>query len=175
MAQCHGNARIRGNGDGRRHPGHDLVMEACSCESRSFLSPASKNEGITTLETNDCQTLFGLFDEQCVDVVLRHHRSTRRFRHADSLRSRRGQIEQCAHRKPVVNHNIGHRQGLCATKRQQSRIARPSSDEKHSHRLSLGGSPAPRPLGPLMPKVTARERRFSEEEEIFSTKFGYTS
>jgi hypothetical protein len=131
-----GDARVRGSGDRRRHPGHDLVAETRGATRLCLLGATAKHERVAALQPDDRLPRVRAGHEQVVDLVLRQRVALGRFADVDHPRVRPAQPQRVARREPVIRHDRGRAQQHGDAQAQQRGVAGPGAHEVHHARLS---------------------------------------
>ena len=123
------NAGISGRCDGGGDAGNDLKRDARRPALLRLFSAPTEDERIAALQPCHRLALFGLRDQQGIDVRLPHRVLGARLADIDLFGVGTDMLEQGGVREPIVHHDIGGAQQLHAAHGDQSGIARPGPDQ----------------------------------------------
>ena len=108
-----------GGGDTRHH----LKVDALGHDQVDFLSAATEDEGVPAFQPTDLLALFGVVNQQFVDVVLWQGVLVTGLAHVDQLRIPPGQIHDALSYQTVIEDHIGFLQQAQGAEGQQVRVA----------------------------------------------------
>ena len=126
--------RVRGGGDARRDPGHDLEVDPRSGERLGLLAAAAEDERVTALEPHHAAPQACVLDHQRFDPLLRGPAVPGLLADVDQLGVRTRAIEDRGRNQAVVEHDVGGRDELPRLHRDQAGIAGAGAHEVHDAR-----------------------------------------
>ena len=108
---------------GRRHAGHDFVLDARRFERRDFFARPGKDGGVAALESHHLFACQGGGDYLAIDFVLRQHPALPMPAQANQLGGIGRMPQQQRIRQIVVKHDLGLPEQLATAQRQQPWVA----------------------------------------------------
>ena len=114
-----------GGGDAR----HDLERDAGGGQFLDLLATAAENERVAALQAQYAFALLGQFDQQCVELGLRHGMAVAALAHVDPLCFFPDQFHYGRGNQPVVQYNIGLLHQAQGAEREQVGVARAAADQ----------------------------------------------
>src|SRR5262245_17972419 len=133
------NARIGRTGDRGGYTWNDLEEASSICECFCLFSASSEEKRIPTLQSYSDLAGSRLLDEQSVDFFLRPSMRSSLLPDIDFLRGIRCPFEQERIAQIIVNHHFGPLQAGTTLDGEESRIARPGSNEITKAGFHAGG------------------------------------
>jgi hypothetical protein len=125
----HWYARQRRRGDGGTDSRDHLERKTRRCQRERFFSTAAEDERVATLQSHDPAAAACRPDQQPDDELLADGRTPGAFPDENPL-GRRRKIERIAIHERVVEDEVGLREALDRTPRQQVGIARTRTHER---------------------------------------------
>ncbi len=122
-------SRVFARGDGRRHAGHNLEIDARRCQCRRLFAAAAENVRVAPFEPHDRLACLGGLDQSAIDFILTADLAGLRFDAARALRFGRREAQQERIGKSIVEHQVGSLQAPQAFHGQKPRISRSGADE----------------------------------------------
>ena len=145
------DARVGGRGDGARDARDDLERDPGGGEHLGLLAAAAEDERVATFQPHDRRGRACGVDERRVDLVLRHRDPPGRLPGVHQARVGPAERKQRRGPEAIVHDDVGPREQLASTHREQARIAGPGADEVdgsgRAHPASTPARRSPRPSG----------------------------
>ena len=157
VAVRHRDPRVRGGGDARGHPGHDLERDPGRAQRLGLLAAAAEHERIAALQPHDLAPGGAVLDQQPLDLAPaastgRRPPCRRRSARASGARA----VERGRRDQPVVDDHVGGRDQLERASGQQPGIAGAGADQVDGHAgcariepLSARAAAQPRPAASI--------------------------
>ena len=111
--------------------GDNLRVDTARAAGFDFLAATPENERIATLEPHDQMPGLRLFNEDGIDLFLRHRMAAALLGDRNHPRGGIGQPQHCRIDQPVMHDNISAGERIRRLKRQKARIAGSGSDEQN--------------------------------------------
>ncbi len=142
------NARVGGGGNGGGDAGHDDVRHAGGPQGFAFLAAAAEDERIAALEPNDTPAGLGFFNEQRLDLGLRHRVVLGPLARVDPPAVVAAVAEQHRIRQCVVDDRVARGEQFPAADGEETRVAGAGTDERHrARREQVAGNLSRRGFG----------------------------
>ena len=117
------NTGIGGTPTGGSNPRHHLKVDAFRHDQVNFLTAAAKDKGVSPFQPAHFLTLFGVMDQQFVDIVLGQGVFVPRLAHVNQFRIPPRQIHDALSHQTVIEDHIGFLQQAQGAESKQVRVA----------------------------------------------------